>query len=136
MLIVYTNAFLPADKLPAVLAAIEEAKGRTYKTPEIAVGLLGFDVDYDEDYNLTFNPIFDEQNDHDFIEGLPLLAPFLDDGTEFLLHCFFDCDEAAFRRFIVKGDEVIEYSGSLEWEEIDEDKDDEETLRVLSRGYF
>ena len=129
MLITHANARIPSDRLPEVKAAIEAKKNRTYKSAEIAVGFLGFDVvpgvlvrdgvlEYRGD--LEFLPMEDEHDDHEFIEEIEFIAPFLEDGSEFVTHCFFDYDEAAFRRFVVRDGKVTEYAGHLEWEEIDD----------------
>ena len=121
MLITHANARIPSDRLSEVKAAIEAKKNRTYKSAEIAVGFLGFDIAVsDENGDLEFLPMEDEHDDHEFIEEIELIAPFLEDGSEFVTHCFFDYDEAAFRRFVVRDGKVTEYAGHLEWEEIDD----------------
>ena len=138
MLITHANARIPSDRLPEVKAAIEAKKNRTYKSAEIAVGFLGFDVvpgvsvrdgvlEYRGDLeflpmegDLEFLPMEDEHDDHEFIEEIEFIAPFLEDGSEFVTHCFFGYDEAAFRRFVVRDGKVTEYVGCLEWEEVDD----------------
>jgi len=121
MLITQTTASIPSDRLPQVKAAIEAKKNRTYKTAEIAVGFLGFDITVsDESGDLKFLPMEDGHDDHEFIEEIDFIAPFLKDGSEFVTYCFFGVDDAAFRRFIVRDGKVTEYAGHLEWEEIDD----------------
>lgn len=139
LMIMLPDAVLPVGRHDEVKAAIEELSGASYPSAKVALTFLGFELEESEgleehgDGDLIFSKVESEQDDdehEEFLEAVEFIARFLKDGSEFLLHCFIDYD-VVFRKFVVSGEQVKEYSGHLEWEEEEESEEE-----VLSRGYF
>ena len=124
MLIVHADARILRDRLPEVKKAIESLHDESYSSIEVAIEHLGFSVEEDYEGDLVFNNWTDSSDDHDFIEGLDILAPFFEGDAEFVVYFFMsDCSESAFRRFLVEDGKVREEVGNIEWEEVDDEDD-------------